>query len=112
MQAILYLVGGYIVFLGSYGYLKFKDSAGMRPSGVHEKWFEWNGVLGNLLSLPYLVAMMFLHEWWDPAPFLIGGGILTAFLFRTTGGLLPLFLSVFGTPIGIALVILSFFVKN
>ena len=51
MQAILYLVGGYIVFLGSYGYLKFKDSAGMRPSGVHEKWFEWNGVLGNLLSL-------------------------------------------------------------
>ena len=113
MQEFTYLVGGYILWLASYGYVKFKDSAAMRPMGIHEKLFELNGILGMLLFLPHIIGMAFIFQWWYPFAYLVGGAILFSVIFRNS--LWPTFLlvlSVYGTPIGIALVIISFSIKN
>lgn len=103
----LYLLGGVIIFIGNYGYIKTKDSIGMRPTGFAEKLYSFNGFIGSLVAIPYLIGMGVLFEWWYPIVFMIVNGFFTAFVFLKTGGLLPLFLAVYGTPIGYALVVYS-----
>lgn len=113
MQEFTYLMGGYILWVASYGNLKFKKSAAMRPVGILDKLLELSGSLGSLLFIPHMIGMAFIFQWWYPFAYLVGGALLFSVIFRSS--LWPTLLSVmavYAPPIGIALVVISFSIKN
>ncbi len=100
---LMYWIGGLIVWLGGYGYLKTKDSIGGRPTGIGEVLYVLNGVSANLLAIPHLIVGGFCFGWWTPFIFFVGVGFVTGILHALTRGMLTLLMAIWGVPIGVAL---------
>lgn len=104
MKITLYIAGGLLMWLGAYGYMKTKNSIGMRPieGTAVSAAYALLGGLGQFLVIPYLVVLGYQFEWWLAPLFLVVGGLLTGVLYSTlivAGAALPLI----GVPLGLAL---------
>ena len=64
--------------------------------------YSFFGVCFGLLAIPYLAAMVFEFKWWIAPVFFVVGGLLVGVVYErmiaSAAGL-----TVFATPIGIAL---------
>lgn len=104
MKLTLYIVGGLLLWLGGYGYLKTRNSLGMRPlpGSAASTAYAICGGAAQLLSIPYLVTMAMVFEWWIALLFFVFGSLATGILYSklVAGGAgLPLI----GVPLGIVL---------
>ena len=108
MKLALYLIGGFLLWLGGYSYLKTHRSAGMRPTGMLEAVYSFFGVGAELLAIPYFVMMAIVFAWWIPIVFFVGAGLLVGIVYeRQQLVLVAPALVVFATPIGIALAVVA-----
>jgi hypothetical protein len=104
MKLALYIVGGFLLWLGGYSYLKTRRSAGMRPTGALEGFYSFFGVCAELLAIPYLVAMAFVFEWWIVLLFFVVGGLLVGVVYERII-VAAAALAILATPIGIAIAV-------
>jgi hypothetical protein len=103
MKFALYSLGGFLLWLGGYSYLKTRGSMGMRPTGAMLGVYSFLGVCAELLVIPYLIAMGYLFSWWTPFVFAVVVGLLVGFIYdKVAAGATGL--AILATPIGIVLV--------
>ena len=102
MKFALYVLGGFLLWLGGYSYLKTRGSIGMRPTGALLGIYSSFGICAELLAIPYLIGMGYLFSWWTPFVFFVVGGLLVGVLYEKGAGLgAGTGLAIFATPIGI-----------
>ena len=106
----VYLVGGLLLWLGVYGYMKTRGSIGFSPipGTPADRIYQTCGKLGQIALLAYFVAMVIIFQWWIAIIFLVVGGILTGILYSRVG-IFGAGLSIFVVPLGIVVSAIAIF---
>jgi hypothetical protein len=104
VKLTLYIVGGVLLWLGVYGYLKTRGSVGLSPlpDTRTDLAYQLSGLLGRVAMMLYLVAMVFVFEWWYVIVFFVIGGVLTGVLYSRLAAV-GAAVAIICVPLGIAL---------
>jgi hypothetical protein len=102
LKLAVYLVGGLVLWLGIYGYLKTRGSVGLSPipDTATDLAYQICGLAGRIAMLAYLVVMLIIFEWWVAVVFFVVGGLVTGVLYSrvaTAGAAL----AIIAVPLGI-----------
>jgi hypothetical protein len=102
LKLAVYLLGGLLLWLGIYGYLKTRGSVAYSPTPdtPADLIYQICGLVGRIALLAYLVTMVIVFEWWIAIVFLVIGGLLTGAIYSrvaTAGAAL----AIIAVPLGI-----------
>jgi hypothetical protein len=108
MKIMLYILGGIILWLGVYAYLKTRNSMGLSPiPGTRANLlYQASGLLGHVAMLAYLITMVIVFKWWLVPVFFVAGGLLTGIIYgrlETAGA----GLAIICVPLGIVLAVIG-----
>ncbi len=108
MKLALYIVGGLLLWLGVYGYLKSRNFIGYSPipGTPADLAFQLCGLLGRAGLLAYVVGMVIIFEWWYAPAFFVVAGVMVGVLYSR---LAPYGagLAIVCVPIGIAITVVA-----
>jgi hypothetical protein len=79
----LYIIGGVLLWLGVYGNLKSRGSAGYSPipHSRADLVFQFCGLVGRVGLAGYAVAMVFVFKWWYLLAFAPVAGVAIGVLY-------------------------------
>ena len=105
----VYFVGGLLLWLGVYGYLKTRGTAGFSPipGTPSDLIYQICGLLGQIALLAYLVTMAIIFQWWVAIIFLVVGGLLTGVIYSRVSASAGL--AIIAVPLGIVVATIAIF---
>jgi hypothetical protein len=112
LKLVIYLVAGLLLWLGVYGYLRTRGSAGGSPiPGTRSDLvYQICGLFGRIALFAYLVTMVIIFQWWVAIIFFVIGGLLTGVIYsRVEMGGGGAGLAIIAVPLGIIVAVIGLF---
>jgi hypothetical protein len=110
MKLGVYLIGGFLLWLGYYGYSKTRGTVGFSPipGTPADRIYQISGSLGLIALIAYFVTMVIVFQWWIAIIFFVVGGFLTGVIYARLG-MLTSGLVIIVVPLGIVVASIAIF---